>query len=194
MTRPVDKKSFERMRTAMATFDSRRETIIRDSRDILKNSKAAIYSMHREDYATARKQLGAGRKGIIAMDAIIKQDPHLAMVGAYSEGIEEYVEASCLYGVLKEGRLPEAAELGVDVELYLQGVCDLVGELVRNAVNAAIKGNKQRVFDTKDFVASLYEELFLFDFRNTPVRRKFDQIKYGLEKLENLSLELSMRK
>jgi hypothetical protein len=35
--------------------------------------------------------------------------------------------------------------------------------------------------------------LMMFDFRNIPVRRKFDSIKYGLNKLENLILELKLK-
>ena len=33
----------------------------------------------------------------------------------------------------------------------------------------------------------------MFDFRNIPARKKFDSIKYGLEKLENLVLELKLK-
>jgi hypothetical protein len=33
----------------------------------------------------------------------------------------------------------------------------------------------------------------LFDWRNTPARKKFDSIKYGLEKLEDLALKIKMK-
>ena len=46
----------------------------------------------------------------------------------------------------------------------------------------------------REFVTEIYEELLLFDFRNIPVRKKFDSIKYGLEKLEDLVLELKLKK
>ena len=190
----INKKAFTEMRKKIEQFDSLREDLIKTSRDLLKISKAAIYNIHRHKISDASKQLKNAKTIIKKMDSFIKKDATLAAVGAYSEALEEYVEASCYYNFIKNNKLPTAKELGVETMVYLQGVCDLVGELVRKAINSSIKGEFKTALKIRDFVADIYGELMMFDFRNSPVRRKFDSIKYGLDKLENLILELKLKK
>ncbi len=189
----IDKASFASMRAQMERYDMLREELIKRSRDALKLSKKAIYSLHRTELKTARAQLASAKKVITQLNKLLAKDTHLAAVGAYTEAVEEYVEASCYFSVLTKKRLPNAQELGVDIDTYLPGLCDLVGELVRKAINSVIKGDKKTALEIRDFVTQVYQELMLFDFRNAPVRRKFDSIKYGLEKLEDLALQLKMK-
>ncbi|MEM4263429.1 MAG: hypothetical protein QW666_00855 [Candidatus Woesearchaeota archaeon] len=188
-----DKKAFSEMRKEMEVFDAAREQLIKDSRDILKLAKGAIYSVHRHDLKEAERQLEEAKAAIKKMNLLLKKDESLASVGAYSEALEEYVEASCYFNLAKNKKLLSAKDLGVCTHTYLPGLCDLVGELVRKAVNSSIKGDFDTALEIKDFVADIYEELMMFDFRNIPARKKFDTIKYSLEKLENLVLELKLK-
>ncbi len=190
----VDKQAFVEIRKRLQRFDQLRDELIKTSRDALTLSKKAIYSLHRNEAATARQQLASAKKKIGQMNKLLRQDPHLAVTGAYNEALEEYVEASCYYSLLASKQLPTAKQLGVDIDSYLPGLCDLVGELVRKAINSAIKGDTKTALEIRNFVTEIYQELMLFDFRNSPVRRKFDSIKYGLEKLEDLALQIKMKK
>jgi len=189
----INKKAFAAMRKEIEVFDSQREELIKTSRDLLKLSKSAIYSIHRHKLDDALAQLKNAKLIISTLKTMIKKNPALSSVGAYSEALEEYIEAACYYGFIKKNKLPTAKELSVETTIYLQGVCDLVGELVRKAINSSIKGDFKTALLIKDFVSDVYEELMMFDFRNIPARRKFDSIKYGLDKLENLILELKLK-
>ncbi len=189
----IDKKAFRGMRKEMELFDTYREQLIKNSRDVLKLSKAGIYSMHRNDFRKAYSQLKKARGIIKKLDSLIKKERNLVTVGAYAEGLEEYVEAACYYAFIKNKKLPTRKQLGVTVEIYLSGIGDLVGELVRRAINSSIKGEYRLAVQIKNFVATIYAEMMMFDFRNTPTRRKFDGIKYGLERLENLILDLKLK-
>lgn len=190
----IDKKAFEMMRRHIESHDALREQLIRLSRDVLALSKKSIYSLHRNEVKTAKRQIALARKTIARLQKMVRKDTHLAATGAYLEALEEYVEASCYLSLLTKKALPTAKQLGVDIETYLPGLCDLVGELVRKAINSAIKGDIKTALQIRDFVSQLHQELSLFDFRNLPVRRKFDSIKYGLEKLEDLALQIRMKK
>ncbi|MEM3154040.1 MAG: hypothetical protein QW165_00535 [Candidatus Woesearchaeota archaeon] len=191
----LNKKDFAEMRYYMEAFDKQREQLIADSRVVLKSSKAAIYAAHRNDMKEADKLLAEAKASIRKIDNLLKKDPHLAAsTGAYSDAMEEYSEAACYVHYLKNGNIPTAKQLGIDVEIYLSALSDVVGELVRKAVNSSIKGDYKSALGIKDFVNELYEELMLFDWRNTPVRKKFDAIKYGLEKLEDLALKIKFKK
>ncbi len=190
----INKKAFEEMRKYMEGFDKLREQLIGDSRVILKSSKAAIYAAHRGDMKDADKLLAEAKTNIKKIESLLKKDLHLAAsTGAYTDALEEYAEASCYVHYLKTKEIPTAKQLGVDVEVYLSALSDVVGELVRKAINSSIKGEYKTALEIKDFVTDLYQELMLFDWRNTPVRKKFDSIKYGLEKLEDLSLKIKLK-
>ena len=189
----INKPAFQAMRKEVELFDKNREKVIKLSRTVLKQSKQAIYAMHRNQLAQAGKQLRDSKKSIKKIQLLFKKDRRLQSVGAYAEALEEYVEACCYVGFMSKNKIPTAKELGVDTHIYLQGICDLVGELVRKAINSSIEGDYKTAQKIRNIVAELHAELMLFDFRNIPVRKKFDAIKYGLEKLEDLMLKIKLK-
>ncbi len=193
-TSMLNKQTFKEMRQNMEAFDALREQLIIQSRTVLKSSKQAIYAAHRGDLKEADKLLSEAKNIIKKIDLLIKKDVHLANVGAYSDCLEEYTEASCYVHYLKTGQLPTPKDLGIDTDVYLPALSDVIGELVRKAVNSAIKGDYETALKIKDTAGELYEELMLFDWRNSPARKKFDAIKYGLEKLEDLALKIKFKK
>ena len=138
-----NKNAFALMRKQAAFHDRLREEIIKVSRDALALSKKAIYSLHRNETPKARLQLGKAKRVIDRLHKMIGKDAHLAATGPYLEALEEYVEAACYYSLLVKNRLPTPRQLGVDIDTYLPGLCDLVGELVRKAINSAIKGDNR---------------------------------------------------
>ncbi len=175
----------------MEEQDKAREQIIRKSRDILKTSKAAIYSIHRQDYKTAKNSLDKA-KTIIAETKKLTKKGNLT-IGAFNEALEEYTEAYCYYKYIKEEKIPSLKEIGVEPETYIAGLSDMTGELVRKAINAAIAEEYKTSIKIKELIEELYAELMLFDFRGL-LRKKFDSIKYGLEKIEELVLQIKLKK
>lgn len=190
----LNKQAFKEMRQQMEAFDALREQLIITSRKALKASKQAIYAAHRGDLKEADKLLAEAKSNIKKIDALVKKEVHLASTGAYSECLEEYTEAYCYVHYLKTGEIPTPKDVEVDTDVYLPALSDVIGELVRKAVNSAIKGDYKTALAIKDIAGELYEELMLFDWRNSPARKKFDAIKYGLEKLEDLALKIKFKK
>jgi translin len=189
----IDKRVFASLKAELERFDSSREDIIKTTRDVLKSSKAAIYAIHRNDQKVAKDCLDEAKKALSSIAALVKQNPKLVAVGAIHEGMEEFVEASCYYGVMFDGKLPSPKDLNVDIEPYLGGLCDLTGEMVRKAIGSAIDDDIKTAMKMRQNVREIFDELSGLEFRNTPVRRKFDAIKYGLEKLEDLALQLKLK-
>jgi len=189
----INKSEFKALRKQMEAFDEAREKVIRKSRDVLRNSKSAIYSIHRKDYKKAKEHLSKAKKIISEIRTLIKKEPNLVQVGAINEALEEYTEAECYYKFAKKGKIPKIKELNVKPEVYIAGLSDMTGELVRKAINAAIQGNYETSIKIKNFVEKLYAELMLFEFKG-PLRKKFDSIKYGLEKIEELVLQIKIKK
>lgn len=178
----INKRDFERLRRDMKNIDDRRERVIKKSREIVKLSKLIIYSCQRGDLRNAERNLSEIKK---EMKSLKKFNENVAQ-GSFGVAVQEYVEAVCFYGFIKNDRILTSKELGVDPEHYLLGICDLTGELVRFGVNSAIKKDFNVAKRTKDFVEELYGELLKIDFRNSELRRKIDSVKWNLKKLEEL--------
>lgn len=189
----IQKTEFDKMRKAMVEYDAARDKLIVESRGIIHLSKEVIYAVHRNDLASALAAKTKMEKEFAEVIAKVKKYPALYHSGTTSAMVQEYVEAVCYYEIVKNKKLPTAANLKLDPEAYLLGLCDLVGELSRRAVNSVIKGNYEEAIFIKEFVESLHAEFMLMDLRNSDLRRKSDGIKYELKKLENLVLELKLK-
>lgn len=181
------------MRKEMEEFDKVREDLIAQSREVVKLSKKIIYAIHRKDMKEADASVIEIKQKV---KSILKltDESELEYSGSRKIALQEYVEAICYYGYVKNGKIPTHTELGLDPESYLLGICDLSGELVRNAIHEVIDDKTDNALKVKDLVNELFWELSQFDFRNGELRRKFDGIKYDVKKLEDLALQLKLRK
>lgn len=109
---------------------------------------------------------------------------------------------AALLHYLEEGALLSheqcAAAVGMgaalDLETYLMGVCAVPKELARLAVNAVTAGSYGVPAEAAAFVADLYSGFRLLNLRNGDLRRKYDAIKYSLERLEQIKYDVQIRK
>ena len=181
---------FSELKKEIEAADAKREELIAKSRAILLQSKKAIYALQRGDSETAVAVVAEMKKAVSSLNKF-SQDSSYA--GAVKPAIQEYVEAACFNEFVKTGKLVPKDELGVSAENYIAGLCDLSGEIVRKAVNAAINDDTKTVISAKRFIENLYYGLMQFDFRNGELRRKFDGLKYDLKKMEDLLLSLKLQ-
>ncbi|MFH1064875.1 MAG: hypothetical protein V1729_07355 [Candidatus Woesearchaeota archaeon] len=187
----LDKKDLERIKNDIDACDKQRDAVIKTSREVIKLSKTVIYAVHRNDLKSA----GAATKDMAALFKKLTsyaKSPKLLSSGSYKVAVQEYVEALCFYELTKNNKIPSNTQLKLDPEFYLMGLIDLTGELVRKAINSAIKGEYDTSVKLKDLVSDLYDELMLFDFAGGELRKKFDSVKYDLKKLDDLVLSLKL--
>jgi len=183
----LNKKDFENIRNEMNEFEKKREETITASREIIKLSKIIIYSVHRNELDEAFKTIKEIKNKIKLLDKNKNYD-----TGISSVAFQEYVEAIVFYEFVKNNKLPNYKELQVDVEAYLSGLADLTGEITRKAVHDAIKKDFESCKRIKDLVEDIYGEFLKFDLRNGELRKKSDQIKWNLNKLEDLVFSISI--
>lgn len=180
----LDKKEFAKIRAELKSNEKRREGAISLSREAIRMSKLIIYAIHRGDLPKAESLMGK-------IKAMVKKLPSSECgTGMRNVALQEYVEAAALFSFAKLGKVPSASALGVDTESYLLGLCDLSGEVVRMAVNSSINGKYDDVFKIKELVEEIYGEFLQFDLRGGELRKKSDQIKWALQKIEDIVFDI----
>ena len=188
----LNKQEFLKMAGDMASLDKKREDIIKDSRDILKLSKQAVYDIHRDELNYAKKKIDEAKIGIDLIKKTLTKAKGLD-VGAFNAAQEEWAEAKCYYNFVKDGKVPSKKVLGVKTDIYLGGLSDLTGELGRRAVILATNGKTADVKKIRDVIDEIFGQFLKFDFRNGDLRKKSDSIKWNLKKVEEVYYDL-MRK
>ncbi len=181
------------MRREIRKEDELREKVILSSRIILKSSKRAIFRVHNNEMMKAEKLIERAGIEIGRIRTLVKSMHELDAIGAYSQAMQEYVEAYSFHAIMKNEGLPSNRLLKASPSDYLMGLCDLTGELSRAAVNIAIKKDIEGVRMIRDLVVRIYGEFLRLDLRNGELRKKSDSIKYNLRRIEDALYELSLR-
>lgn len=181
-------KTFERLKKALEESDKKNEKLILLSRKVISESKHAIYSLMAGKKQEAEKHIKQMKKEFENMCSLVKSDRSLAESGSFKSASQEYCEAVLFYEFVGNKQISGHEELGLEAEYYILGLCDLTGELFRQAINSAIRGNYAEMERIRDFVTMVYAELTNLHLKNGEVRRKFDSIKYDLKKLDEALL------
>lgn len=183
-------EEFAKLKKELEASDAKREELIAKTREVVKQSKTAIYALQRGDIKTADDALSKMKKEVALLG---KYSENASYAGAIKPAIQEFVEAAALKEFISAGKILPKMELGVSAENYLAGLCDVSGEIVRKAINAAINDDATIVVSAKKYVEDLYYNMMQFDLRNGELRRKFDGLKYDLKKLEDVLLSMKMQ-
>ena len=183
---------FTKLRKEIDNYDKARETLIIQSRSVLKSAKLLIYSIHRKQEIEKNKTTLIKEKK--ALDIIAKKEKRFVYEGSYSDAMQEYVEAIEYYSFYKTGKILGPEKVKAEPNDYLMGICDLTGELGRKSVMAAIDNDIETVKNIKEFVDNIFKEFLKMNLRNGQVRKKSDSIKWNLKKIEEVLYDLSIRK
>jgi predicted translin family RNA/ssDNA-binding protein len=188
----IDKKIFSKLRKELEDKDLVREKLIINSRPIIKESKQAIYALHKDSIAEAKKSIDSAKKALNSLKDLIKNNPTLD-VGAYNAALQEYTEAITYYYFVTDGKLISNEDIDVDAENYLLGICDLTGELARRAVFCVVNDKFKEVTKIQSFVETIHNEFLEFELRNGEIRKKSDSIKWNMKKIEEIMYDLKIR-
>lgn len=190
----LNKKLFEKLLQDYINYSSKRHQIIKDASDALRLSKQAIFAIHRDDLKTAAKLIRGVEKIFTDIKIHFKRDASLRHEGAFRAALEEYTEAKFFYNVLSGKEIDFLAEKEITYEAYLSGICDLTGELVRKAVNQAIKGEYKELEKYRDATEEIIGELIKFNLNNGHLRSKYDDAKRNLRRLEGILYDIKIKR
>ena len=188
----VDKKFMDQIRIQILEYSKKRRDIIRNSSDIQLWSKKAIFAMQRDQMKEAKELLGKAKKMMLNLAKKYKTDKKALSEGSYKAATEEYVEAVLFSQFLEGKELGKVAGMTINQDIYIGGLCDVPGEMLRYAIKSATERNfamVKKCFQAAEDIIGVTMDMNLTGYN----RQKFDQAKGALNKLQHIAYETSMK-
>lgn len=196
----IDLQLIGAMKERYDAFDAQRELTLKQSRDVIKAAKNAIYALQREDFKRADGYLAECTRDAKAIyESIVSAYPRLRE-GLFSASLEEFAEALAYRAFRKDHVILSLQEMqvasGLPFELslleYLGGIMDLTGEVNRMAIRAAGKGRGARATVTQCLacVDAVYNGVQALP--PCKLSKKFGALKSTLNKIEVALYELAL--
>ncbi|CAJ1395156.1 unnamed protein product [Effrenium voratum] len=183
-------------------FDERREQVMKQSRDVVKAAKNAIYALQRDDWkrADSQIQLCADKANEIYAD-FASTSPTLRL-GFFSGALEEMAEALAYRAFRRDKKLLSATEMQAISSLkfdlllaeYLGGVMDLTGEVGRFAIRSASQGRsgKEAIKSCLACVEVVYDGVSILPHVPSSLSKKIGPLKSTMSKIEQVLYELAL--
>lgn len=188
----LNKKLFKNLLTSYKTYGRLREEVIVKSRQILRNSKLAIFALHRGELLKAKKILDQTEGLFLNLEKLFRKEKKLESEGPFKDAAEEFVEAKMFYEFLSTGNIDFISKVKLSFDDYLGGICDLTGEILRKAVQFATDGKLDKVKGCQQAIQKIIGELIKFDLVGK-LRPKYDEAKRTLRKIEEIVYELKLQ-
>ncbi|MBI4599115.1 hypothetical protein HY734_02895 [Candidatus Uhrbacteria bacterium] len=187
--RPV---SFSTMQARFQQAQEERRRLIPASNDALNRSKRAIFALHRDDLTGAVILLKEAAELLDGVERGCKRSPELAGEGSYQAALEEYAEAVLFRTFLQKGTFDTSDRRILKPSVFLGGLADATGELVRYAVRQATRGQAADVRRIHEMVDMAVAYLLELDLTGN-LRQKLDQAKRNLRSLEDMLYDLTLK-
>jgi translin len=163
------------------TFDARtaaRDQALAQARTLTRHCANAIRATHRDENDLARQNLTAASQLAETLKTSLAPYPDLYFAGYTQDALKEYSEASVVYALIVEDRLPNPEELGLEHATYLQGIAEAAGELRRRCLDMLRRGHSQQAEKLLEYMDDIYAVLITMDYP--------DAITGGLRRLTDL--------
>ena len=184
---------FTTIRTAHLAREQLRREVIALSDEALSRSKRAIFALHRDDRKAAQELFKDVDSLFVKTERLFKRVESLRFEGSYRAALEEYAEALLFEQYILTGKIGTIHSRAMDPLVYLSGLSDTTGEIVRYTMRNITHEKTDRVVHARDTVEMIIE--FMLDLDATGyLRTKFDQAKGNLKRLDEMLYDLSIRK
>lgn len=177
-------KIVDKIEKSIDDKDKIREQALRSSREIIIGCRKAIQNIHQTQMKDARNNIKKSSNKLQDLYNLTKQHPDLYHAGFVENAAQELVEASCLYNVMRGKDLPDPDEIQTTYSSYLLGLCDLVGELRRTALDLIRDGKTKKADSYLDMMEEIYDVIIRFDYPSglIPIKKKQDMVRGLIEK------------
>jgi translin len=174
----------DKIEKSIDSKDKIREKALHNSREIIIGCRKAIQLIHQNSLKKAMTNIKQSSVKLQGLYALTKDHPDLYHAGFVENAAQELVEASCLYNVMRGKDLPDPDEIQTTYSSYLLGLCDLVGELRRTALDSIREGKAKKADNYLDMMEDIYDVIIRFDYPSglIPIKKKQDMVRGLIEK------------
>ncbi|HRY36987.1 MAG TPA: hypothetical protein P5230_03920 [Candidatus Magasanikbacteria bacterium] len=188
----LDKKFFQEVRKELLNYAQKRRDVIKFAGDAQFLSKKTIFSLQAGSLNEAKKTLSEAKKILMELNKKFKATADLFDEGSFKAALEEFVEASLFMSFVENKSLTKIKDLKIDSDIYIGGLCDVPGEILRFAIKAATERNFTEVKRCYSAAEEIINELVDMNLTGYN-RQKFDQAKQSLNRLQQVVYEVSLK-
>jgi len=164
--------------------DKIREQSLKFSRDIIIKCRKAIQLLHQNLMDDASDDIKQASIKLAQLYDLTRDHPDIFHAGFVENAAQEVVEALCLLRIMREEDLPDPDEIPTTPSAYLLGLCDVVGELRRSALDFVLGGKPSDAYEYLKLMEKIYGVIIRFDYPSAliPIRKKQDMIRNLIER------------
>jgi len=177
-------KIVDKIEKSIDEKDKAREQALKASRDIIIGCRKAIQCLHQNLIDDAEKHIEKSHSELSNLYSIVSNYGDLYHAGFVENAAQEVVESKCLLNILQGKDLPDPDEIKTTYNAYLMGLCDVVGELRRSALDFIREGNSTKADEYLKMMENIYDAIIRFDYPSAlvPIRKKQDMIRGLIER------------
>ncbi|MEM2942660.1 MAG: translin family protein [Candidatus Bathyarchaeia archaeon] len=157
------KTDLDHIQNSLAELDVARDSVSEASRVCVRSSNRAIIELHRGDLKRAAEHIAGAEEALRDLERALGKRRELKCMGAVTLAYQEYAEAKLHFGMATKDRILSFREVGVEVEPYLLGLLDFIGELRRMCLNYLRAGELSRSESILKMMEGIYEDLYSID-------------------------------
>jgi len=147
----------------LADLDAARDSVFEASRISVRFSGRAIVELHRGNVENAAEHIASAEEALRDLEKVIKKRKELKCIGSVTLAYQEYAEARLHFGMATREKILSLREVGVEIEPYLLGLLDFIGELRRMCLNFLRAGQLSKGEHALKTMEELYEDLYSID-------------------------------
>jgi translin len=162
-----------------------RELTLPASRRAIRSCSMAIRAVHRREFREARELIAVAAAYLAEADAALEDHPDIRYAGFIHDAKKEFAEATLTLAFVADNPIPTAAELGVEVQAYLNGMAEAASELRRQVLDCLREDETdeaERLFKVMDDVYGLLITVDYPDALTGGLRRSTDALRAVLER------------
>ena len=177
-------KIVDKIEKSIDDKDKIREQALRSSREIIIGCRKAIQLIHQKKMKNASTNIKQASNKLVDLYNITQGYPDLYHAGFVENAAQELVEANCFYNIMQGKELPDPDKLQTTYSSYLMGLCDLVGELRRTALDSIRNGKAKTADKYLDMMEEIYDVIIRFNYPSglIPIKKKQDIVRSLVEK------------
>ena len=177
-------KIVDKIEKSIDDKDKIREQALRSSREIIIGCRKAIQLIHHSLMKDAISNIKKANAKLQDLYSFTESHPELHHAGFVENAAQELVEAHCFYNIMKGKELPDPDKIKTTYSSYLMGLCDLVGELRRTALDSIRAGKAKNADNYLDMMEEIYDVIIRFDYPSglIPIKKKQDMVRNLIER------------